>query len=371
MNSRMRVLFVNSHLDKGGGQAIQTLQLFRALRPWVDAEYLVLSGSGPHQELLREPGVRAVGPFRYPQGIRSLSSAIRAAEGSFDVVHVNDVYFGLPATYLARARPRVVLFGTDPVQEIGWRYGAAAGRLMSAALPTLMDDATLVTNSEPLAETYRRYAPTMIPNGIDLPRFLALPSREAARSSLGWSASEPVVLFVGKVLPVKRVEWLLEAIRGVPGGRLVIVGGYTEQFYGDTYYRELLREYSDVRARTSFVGEVAPGRVDTFLAAADVFAFPSRFEGMPNAVMEAMAAGLPIVASDIPAHRALLQPGRTGLLVGSGAEMGRTIAALLADEGQRRALGNAARSFVGEHLAMDVVRQRYLDLYRRVIDRAT
>jgi len=363
----MRILFVNSHVDKGGGQAIQTLQLFRALRSRIDAEFLVLQGSGVHQELLREPGVRSVGALRYPQGIESLRRAIGKASGQFDLVHVNDVYFGLPATYLARAYPRVVLFGTDPVQELGWRYGPGVREAVRASLPVLLAGSTLVTNSEPLGDAFRRFSPVVIPNGIDPKRFAVLPSRDAARLELGLEDSARIVLYVGKVIPVKRVEWLLEAIQRVPDARLVIVGGFREEHYGDSYYRGLLRSYPEALPRTSFVGEVPSSRVDTYLAAADLFAFPSRFEGMPNAVMEAMAAGLPIVASDIPAHRALLLVERTGLLVRSGGEMGETIARLLADDRLCRQLGAASRQFVQEHLAMDVIRDRYLTLYRSVL----
>jgi glycosyltransferase involved in cell wall biosynthesis len=363
----MRVLFVNSHVDKGGGQAIQTLQLFRALRPHVDGEFLVLTGSGVHQDLLREPGVRPVGAFRYPQGIESLRRAIRSATGQFDLVHVNDLYFGLPAAYLARAYPRVVLFGTDPVQELGWRYGPGVSGLFRVSLPVLLDGSTLVTNSEPLGDAFRQYSPVVIPNGIDTGRFARLPSRDRARDELGWEPAERVVLYVGKVIPVKRVEWLLEAIQAVPSARLVIVGGYREEFYGDSYYRTLLRTYPAAASRTTFVGEVPASRVDTYLAASDLFAFPSRFEGMPNAVMEAMAAALPVVASDIPAHRALISPGRTGVLVRSGGEMGERIGELLADDASGRRLGEGARAFVRDHLAMEVIRDRYLALYRRLL----
>ena len=363
----MRVLFVNSHLDKGGGQALQTLQLFRALRERVDAEYFVLAGEGVHQELLREPGVRSVGAFRYPEGIVSLGRAMRRVAAEFDLVHLNDVYFGLPAAYLAKAYPRVVLFGTDPALEVGWRYGPGATLLLRSVLPVLMSGTTLVTNSAPLGESYRRYAPTVIPNGIDVRRFDHLPDRVAARAELGWDPSEPVVLYVGKVIPVKRVEWLLEAVERVAGVRLVVVGGYREQFYGDSYFRDLLADHPRAQARTTFVGEVPSSTVDTYLAASDLFAFPSRFEGMPNAVMEAMAAGLPVVASDIPAHRALIVPGRTGILVDSGAEMGAAIVGLLADDSMRRRMGEASREYVRAHLAMEVVRDQYLRLYRTVL----
>lgn len=363
----MRVLFVNAHLDKGGGQAIQTLQLFRALRSRIEAELLVLSGSGVHQDLLHEPGVRVVGAFRYPQGIESLRRGIRQTSGQFDLVHINDVYFGLPAAYLARAYPRVVLFGTDPINEIRWRYGVAASGLLWGTLPVMMGGSTLVTNSEPLGETFRRFSPTVIPNGFDMERIARLPSRDQARLQLGWDSSARIVLYVGKIIQVKRIEWLLEAIQRIPDARLVLVGGYQEEHFGDAYYRSLLRDYSDVLARTTFVGEVPTSRVDAYFAAADVFAFPSGFEGMPNAVIEAMAAGLPVVASDIPAHRALISAGRTGILVRSGGEMGETIARLLTDASLCRLLGNASREFVRAHFAMDVVRDRYLDLYRSIL----
>jgi glycosyltransferase involved in cell wall biosynthesis len=363
----MRVLFVNSHLDKGGGQAIQTLQLFRALRTRLEVELIVLTGSGVHHELLRESGVRVVGEFRYPQGIETLRKAIRASLHQFDVVQVNDVYFGLPAAYLARAYPRVVLFGTDPVEEVGWRYGSAVRGVVRMTLPALLSGSTLVTNSGPLAETFHAYSPTVIPNGIDTLRFARLPSRSDARRELGWEDSTPVVLYVGKVIPVKRVEWLLEAIRSTPHAHLVIVGGYREEHYGDLYYRQLLEQFPDVSARTTFVGEVPAERVDRYLAAADVFAFPSRFEGMPNAVMEAMAAGLPVVASDIPAHHALIEVDRTGYLVRSPAEMGEAVARLLADGGLRRRLGTASVEFVRANLSMERIRDRYLALYDRVL----
>lgn len=363
----MRVLFVNSHLDKGGGQAIQTLQLFRALRPHLDAEFLVLSGSGVHQDLLREPGVRSVGTFRYPQGIESLRRAIRQRADRFDLVHVNDLYFGLPATYLARAYPRVVLFGTDPIRELAWRFGPSASGILRASLPVLLAGSTLVTNSGPLGEAFRRYSPVVIPNGIDTGRFARMAGRDRARQELGWEASERVVLYVGKVIPVKRVEWLLEGLQVVRNARLVVVGGYREEHYGDTYYQHLRESYPETWSRALFVGEVPAPRVDTYLAAADVFAFPSRFEGMPNAVMEAMAAALPVVASDIPAHRALITPGRTGLLVRSGRELGEEVQRLFADDALSRQLGEAAQAFVRDHLAMEVIRDRYLELYRRVL----
>ncbi len=365
----MKVLFVGSHLDKGGGQALQTLQLFRELRKSVDGEYLVLRAGGAHTELLREEGVRVAGTLRFPGGIRDLRSAILAERGDWDVVQLFDVYFGLPAAYLAAAHPRTVLYGTDPIEEMGWRYGRAARTAARVGLDVLMADTELVVNSPALREEFRRFSPTYIPNGLDLGRFERLPSRAEARAALGLPAGARTLLWVGKVLPVKRVEWLFEALRRIPEVRLVAVGGYNEAHYGDQYLRRLRSTYSDVAARATFTGEVPYARIGQYLAAADVFGFPSFFEGMPNALMEAMASGMAVVVSDIPAHRALVRDGETGRLAGSPPEFSDRISELLSDEGQRARLGDRARAFVRSEFTFAQVSRRHLELYRTMAQR--
>lgn len=366
----MKVLFVNSHLDKGGGQALQTLQLFRELRKSVDGEYLVLRGGGPHTELLREEGIRVVGSLRMPQGILDLRSAIRAERGDFDVVQLFDVYFGLPAAYLAAAHPRTVLYGADPVTEMEWRYGSSARIAARLGLEVVMQDTRLVVNSPALAEAFRRFSPVFIPNGLDFGRFERLPSREEARAALGIGTEERILLWIGKVVYSKRVEWLFDTLRKIPEARLVAVGGYQEEHFGDQYLRQLRSQYSDVAGRATFAGEVPYARVLTYLAAADVFGFPSRFEGMPNAVMEAMASGLPVVASDIPAHRAFVRDGETGLLARSSEEMSDRISTLLADGALRARLGGQAREFMRSEFSFPRVSRRHLDLYREMAQRS-
>lgn len=363
----MKVLFVGSHLDKGGGQALQTLQLFEGLRKSVDGEYLCLRAGGDHPELLRRDGVRVVGTLRMPRGIMDLRSAIRAERGDWDVVQVFDVYFGLTAAYLARAYPRTVLVGMDPIAEIGWRYGKTARRAASLGFPGLMSGTELVVNSPSLAEIYHRFSPIFIPNGLDASRFDTLPPKEEARRLLGIEAKDSIVLWVGKVIWAKRVEWLFELLRKIPNARVVAVGGYNEEHFGDRYLRGLRAQYPDVAARATFTGEVPYSRVGLYLAAADVFAFPSRLEGMPNAVMEAMAAALPVVASDIPAHRALIRSGETGFLAGDSGEFVERVLALLGDPDLRSRIGGRAREMVRSEFTFSRVCSRYIDLYRRMI----
>lgn len=363
----MKVLFVGSHLDKGGGQAFQTLRIFRELRKTVDGEFLVLRGGGPHQDLLSGEGIRVVGRLRMPQGIADLRSAIRAERGEWDVVQVFDVYFGLPAAYLARAYPRAVLFGMDPVVEMGWRYGPTAQMMARFGLAGLLQGTQLIVNSPALADTFRRFSPLFISNGLDMGRFEALPSKPEARRMLGLDPEARIVLWVGKVVYSKRIEWLFEVLRRIPDARVVAVGGYTEEHFGDRYLREVQAQYPDVVARATFPGEVPQSHIGPYLAAADVFAFPSRFEGMPNAVMEAMAAALPVVASDIPAHRVLVRSGESGFLADNPGEFAARVSLLLDDPELRSRLGSRAREAMRTEFTFDRVCSRYLELYRRML----
>ena len=363
----MKVLFVGAQLDKGGGEAFQSLQLFHELRKSVDGEYLCLRSVGPHYDLLEQEGIRVVGRLRMPQGIWDLRSAIRERRGDWDIVQVFDVYFALPAVYLARAYPRTVLFGIDPITELGWRYKALGYGVAKLGLPVLLRETNLVVNSPALAVNYLQYSPLFIPNGVDCSRFDPLPEKAEARRLLNLDPKARIILWLGKAIYAKRIDWLFETLRRIPDCLVVAVGGYNEEHYGDRYLRDIQTQYSDVAARAKFMGEVPDAQLALYFAAADVFAFPSRFEGMPNALMEAMAAALPVVASDIPPHRVLIRPGENGFLAQDPVEFAEKVSALLNDPDLASRVGARARMVVREEFTFDRACRRYLDLYRQLI----
>jgi len=364
----MRVLFVGAHLGKGGGVALQAFQLFVLLGSQLDIQFLCLDAPGAHSSLSAQPGVTVAGPLVFPKGVSVLRDALRAVRDEYDVFQILDPYYALPAAYLARVTPRVVNLGTDPRAEMGWRFGPHAGLLTRLAMGPLLSGGTLVANSRALAARFRPRTTHVIPNGVDVGRFERMPTKLEARRAKGLPEDRTLLGFVGKVIPVKRTEWLMEVARKLPDVTAVIVGGYREAFYGDRYYRGLRAAYPDVGDRAIFTGEVPWTDVTDYLAAADIFVFPSRFEGLPNAVMEAMAAGLPVVASDIPPHRELIEHGRTGFLASDPASMARLVADLKEDEGLRSKVGGAARRYIQDHLTSEACGRAYIELYKAIVE---
>ncbi len=366
VHNRMRVLFAIAHLDKGGGQVVQALQLFRALRQKVDGHLLCLSARGDGPSIDPEEGIEVIGPLTFPGGIFRLRRAIQDQMRSYDLVQAYDFYYALPAARLARAHPIIVRVGAHPVDDLGSRYRWAGRAWMRLTNPWVYSDTTVVVNAEHLVSTFPRGKAVFIPNGVDTLRFAASPRIDVARTELGLPLGVPLLTFTGKILPRKNLEDVFGLLRAEPTYHLLLVGTTSEPYYGDRYYRRLCAEFPDVLPRVHSVGEVPMEKIPKFLEATDVFVFPSRLEGMPNSVLEAMAAGLPVVATDIPAHQQVLTP-ETGVLYRTPDELRQAVARLVADGSLRRAIGERARTLVEQHFSLDSAARAYFALYEHTI----
>ena len=181
-------------------------------------------------------------------------------------------------------------------------------------------------------------ASRVIPNGVDVARLGATAlAREEARAELKLPPDATVVGAVARFDEVKRLDVLVDAVAHVPGLTLVLVGD------GDESVR--LRGLAAARAlgpRVVFAGEVEGAA--RLLPAFDIFASASRKEGMPLAVLEAMALGLPVVASDIPSHREILGPASAGLVAGTVVAFAEALERLGHDAGARAALAAENRT---------------------------
>ncbi|MGK5114795.1 MULTISPECIES: glycosyltransferase family 4 protein [unclassified Geodermatophilus] len=218
----------------------------------------------------------------------------------------------------------------------------------------------LIAVSEGLRRTYQRIgvAPgrfTTVPNGVAPLRERL--GRDAARAALGLDPAQPVVLTVGRLTHMKGQWHLVDAVPGLlarfPDLAVVLVG--------DGPLREALEKRAaalGVRNAVRFPGHRPDAR--QLLAAADVFALPSRHEGMPLVALEAMEAGLPVVATRVIGTEEVVVDGVTGALVrpDDPAALGAALERLLADPSLRRRQGAAGRcrylaGFTRDRMAAD------------------
>lgn len=254
------------------------------------------------------------------------------------------------------------------------RPDAAAGALPSAAfclkqrwlarLPRRIVALSSVMKEEFLRLGVADERVVVIHGGVDSEHFTPHnpEGRRRVRAEWGIAEGERLVGFVGRLVPIKALDLLLTAadqvVRQDPRAHFVIVG--------DGPLREPLQE----QARALRLGDrclFAGHRTDTrdVLAALDMAALCSLSEGMSNALMEAMATGLPVVASAIPANAEVVREGATGLLFPPGhAEVcAHSLQMLLRDHELALGMGRAGRERVEQHFSLERRVAAELDLY--------
>jgi glycosyltransferase involved in cell wall biosynthesis len=213
-----------------------------------------------------------------------------------------------------------------------------------------------------------------VPYGADASTFIVAPeTRAATRSRLGFSDEHVVVMGVGRLIPVKGFEYLVEAHAiahaADPRLRLVILGD------GDS--RAALEARVDALGISDSVvltGTAARDKIPAHLAASDIVAVPSiRYggyvDGLPNVVLEAMAAGKPLVASRVGGIPELVRDGENGFLVSEkdALALADTLLAMAADPGLRARLGAAGRAEVRAERSWEAAGLQFVEVFERAV----
>jgi glycosyltransferase involved in cell wall biosynthesis len=209
----------------------------------------------------------------------------------------------------------------------------------------------------------------VIHNGVDLKDFRDLPPRETIKEALGIPAGKWVIGSVGRMKPQKGYGILLQALpllerKGLSDYRVLLAGD------GEGL-ADLKREAkaSGCAEKVRFLGmrRDIPG----LLQVMDVFAFPSLWEGFGTSLVEAMAAGTPVVASDLPCVREILPDERYGSLVPvrDPEALAAGLLEVWRDGALREARSMAARDRAFEHFSLEKVVKSYQDLYEEILTR--
>ncbi len=365
-----------------GGIQSHTLQLSRALaRRGVVVHLVTRSRSGlPSHERVDGVAVHRVGTTSGPPAVGSVAFIVASARrvlalrDAVDVVHAHQLLSPTTAGLLAAplaALPLIVNpHACGAIGDVGVLSRTAVGRLRLAATVRRADAFVAVSRTirdELLGAGAPPRAVWTIPNGVDTARFRpASPDeRGALRASLGLGGGPDLrlVTYTGRLSPEKGVDVLLDAwprlAARFPAARLWIVG------QGDEQGRLVLRARErGISATVLFAGGVADAA--PHLRASDVAVLPSRSEGMPVALLEAMACGLPVVATEVGGSAEVLAGRALGLLVPPERPeaMAQALGRALAEPARSRELGLAARAYVLEHHALERVVDRVLALYR-------
>ncbi len=337
----------------------------------------------PHRARLERAGVRIelIDLARLPNPLRDLRALLQLAafirRERFDIVHSHMSKGALIGGIAARlARAPVVLntahnFGVLALRNVVLRalfrwYDKILFRSTVDQLVTVSEFQKKQIVAEGLVSATKV---ATIWNGIDTSRYRQRALQGPTRDALGIAKDAIVVVTVARLVWFKAIDMLIEAAARVGSPTSV-------QFLvvGDGVLKprlEQLIEKMGLIGRVRMLGERhdVPG----LLALADIFALPSISEGMPIAIMEAMAVGLPVVATAVDGTPELVVDGETGLLVPprDPAAFAAALTKLLADPDLRRRLGQAGRQRVDSGFS-DVAMAAATDrLYRQLLDRSS
>ncbi len=209
----------------------------------------------------------------------------------------------------------------------------------------------------------------LIENTVDLSRF-GLDRSPAAKSNLGLDSTRPVIGAIGRLAPQKGPAYLLRA------ARLLIDGGLDAQFLlvGEGELEgELLQMVTDLGLDDHVSLPGFSNDIPQVLAALDVFVLPSLYEGLPYTLMEAMAAGCAVVATNVMGNRDLIEDGETGLLVppADANALARALASLMAPPGgdeMRKRLAQRAQCAARARPTPEQTTRQTIELYLRLVE---
>lgn len=363
----IKVLLVIPTLDRSGAEKQFTLLAGRLPRDEFDVRAVALTRGGPYEADLKAAGVPVTVLHKRlkcdPVALWRLQRLV--AEWQPDVLHSWLFAANAYARLVAGKQPRPKVLVSERCVDTwksGWQLRIDRWQMKRTT--------RLIGNSQSVAEFYqRRGFPAeriaVIPNGVEI-RNTQSNDQGSGLTEFDIPAGAKVVGFAGRLAPQKRVKdlvWAMQLLRQLTDNvYFLLVGDGPER-----NRLERLAEHMGCDHLVRFAGR----RDDAakLISLMDVFWLASDFEGMSNSIMEAMAAGVPVIASDIPPNRELVIDGVTGYLVKVGDSVGFAQFAdrLLADRELAHRLGDAGRRRMRDEFTVENMVNAHAELYRDVV----
>lgn len=368
---KSRIALLIPTLDRSGAEKQFTLLATRLPTDEFDVTAIALTRGGPYAEELKSAGIPLIligkrAKFD-PWALYRLRAELRKLQP--DVLHTwlfaANAYGRLCASSIPKAKIVVSERCVD-----SWK---APWQLWADRRLIRRTD-KLIGNSQSVVEFYQQLGVPAeklgcIPNGIEVPAIpesIDAQQRLAMLQELGLPADSYVVGYIGRLAKQKRVEdliWTVETLRQIrPNLRLVIVGDGPERETLESFARDV-----GVTEQVCFLGH----RDDAlrWLELFDVFCLASSFEGMSNSLMEAMACGKPVIASDIPANRELVVQSETGFLPKLADTVGfmQFLRRLIDEPGLAEQMGQAGRQRIQQFYSVQRMVDAYADVYRKLL----
>lgn len=370
------------------GSAIQARNLSLYLQPRGVELFVVsanMTGSAEYELVDGIPVYRlpvAKDPsLQVPSFMLGLAMFLIRRRNSYDVIHAHGTLQHAIASPVARLLGKrtilkVAMANSDIDFEGQGRLWGRANRYMVSRFDRYIATSRIIQD-EFNRHSFANGRVHLMPNGVDTDTYRPCATRQEKselRASLGLP-DKPTVCFVGIIISRKNVDLALRAWHEVRreqiDAQLVLVGPLPERSDAAAwrYYEELLAYVEREGLKDSVIFTGFTPAVASYLRASDIFLFPSKQEGMPNALLEAMSSGLPSVASKISGTEDLIEQGSNGFMFPLEDEpaFARTLIELLRDPELTERVGDQARRFVERSYSLRALSASYEQIYRDLI----
>ena len=356
-NTPIRLLFATKNRTRGGGQEKHVFQLAKRFHEKYELVFLIAGG-------YIEPELPQMGRiYRFPGKGRWVFAPLDALfmlyviwRENIDLVHTHHRYPGFLGRILScvtRSKLLSTVHNRFPDKSGISLWGDHVIAVSRSVANWLTEECGL---DEGRIE--------VIYNGIEVPKPCAKEELYELRQSLGLAADEVVLCAVGRITEQKNYPALLETLAHL-GNRqwsLLLIGeGELEK------ETQRLVHAHGLEDRVRFLGYRED--VSKIMQMSDIYVMSSAWEGFPYVIVEALANGLPVIATDVGGVSEAVRHGRNGYIVppGNNDDMARYIGALIDDANQRRALGSEGRRIFEEMFTDEVMYERVENAYNRLL----